>query len=59
VIYVRANRRAAKGIMEGIYRMLQGATLATVPIVAVSVDWTIVKAHPDGCGALKKTAFRR
>jgi hypothetical protein len=45
--------------MEGIYRMLQGATLATVPSDAVSMDSTIVKVHPDGCGALKKGAFRR
>jgi transposase len=59
VIYVRANRWAAKGIMEGIYRRLQSATLATVPIDVVSLDSTIVKVHPDACGGLKKTAFRR
>jgi hypothetical protein len=59
VIYARANRWAAKGIMEGIYRMLQRATPAAVPINAVSLDSTIVKVHPDGCGALKKGAVRR
>jgi hypothetical protein len=59
VIYVRANRWAEKGIMEGIYRMLRGATPAAVPVDAAGLDSTIVKAHPDGRGALKKTAFRR
>ncbi len=32
--------------------------MARIKIEAVSMDSTIVKVHPDGTGALKKTALK-
>ena len=37
---------------------LQQSQIVRIKIEAVSLDSTIVKVHPDGTGALKKTAHK-
>lgn len=55
-IYTRMNRWAKKGVLDAIFARLQEAQIIRVKIEAVSLDSTAVKVHPDGTGALKKTA---
>ena len=55
-IYTRMNRWAKSGVLDRIFERLQEAQIVRVKIEAVSLDSTIVKVHPDGTGALKKTA---
>jgi hypothetical protein len=38
-----------------VFEQLQHAQIVRIKIEAVSLDSTIVKVHPDGKGALKKT----
>jgi hypothetical protein len=38
---------------------LQRAQIVRIRIEAVSLDSTMVKVHPDGTGALKKTDLRQ
>jgi len=38
---------------------LQRAQIVRIKIESVALDSTIVKVHPDGTGALKKTARNR
>ena len=54
-IYTRMNRWAKAGVPERLFEELQHQQLIRVKIEAVSLDSTIVKVHPDGTGALKKT----
>ena len=58
-IYTRMNRRAKKGVRDDVFEKLQREQLIRIKIEAVSMDSTIVKVHPDGTGALKKTVRRR
>ena len=55
-IYTRLSRWAKKGVLEKVFEELQRAQLVRIKIEAISMDSTIVKVHPDGTGALKKTA---
>ena len=55
-IYTRMNRWAKAGVLDRLFEELQHQQLIRVRIEAVSLDSTIVKVHPDGTGALKKTA---
>jgi transposase len=55
-IYTRMNRWAKKGVLDRLFAELQREQLIRVKIEAVSLDSTIIKVHPDGTGALKKTA---
>lgn len=55
-VYVRMNRWAKKGVLNKIFEFLQREQLVSIRIEAVSLDSTYIKVHPDGCGALKKTA---
>lgn len=55
-IYTRLSRWAKKGMLEKVFEELQRAQLVRIKIEAISMDSTIVKVHPDGTGALKKTA---
>jgi len=55
-IYTRLSRWAKKGVLEKAFEELQRAQLVRIKIEAISMDSTIVKVHPDGTGALKKTA---
>lgn len=54
-IYTRMNRWSKTGVLDRIFEELQRAQIVRVKIEAVSLDSTIVKVHPDGTGALKKT----
>jgi len=57
-IYTRMNRWAKAGVLDRLFEELQHQQLVRVKIEAVSLDSTIVKVHPDGTGALKKTAHK-
>src|ERR1035441_7501316 len=54
-IYTRMNRWAKAGVLDRLFEQLQHQQLIRIKIEAVSLDSTIVKVHPDGTGALKKT----
>lgn len=55
-IYTRMNRWSKNGVLDQVFAQLQQHQLVRVKIEAVSLDSTAVKVHPDGTGALKKTA---
>ncbi|BCT67354.1 hypothetical protein NNRS527_01641 [Nitrosospira sp. NRS527] len=50
------NRWSKSGVLDRVFEQLQRTQIARIKIEAVSLDSTIVKVHPDGTGALKKTA---
>ena len=54
-IYTRMNRWAKNGVLDRVFEHLQREQIVRVKLEAVSMDSTIVKVHPDGTGALKKT----
>src|ERR1700704_2762878 len=54
-IYTRMNRWSKSGVLDRVFGQLQRARIVRIKIEAVSLDSTIVKVHPDGTGALKKT----
>jgi transposase len=58
-IYTRMNRWSKSGVLDRVFAHLQHAQIVRVRIEAVALDSTIVNVHPDGTGALKKTAPRR
>jgi len=55
-IYTRMNRWAKAGVLDRVFAALQEQQIIRIKIEAISLDSTIVKVHPDGTGALKKTA---
>ena len=55
-IYTRMNRWSKAGVLNRIFARLQHEQIIQIKIEAVGLDSTIVKVHPDGTGALKKTA---
>jgi transposase len=55
-IYTRMNRWSKSGVLDRVFERLQRAQVVRIKIEAVSLDSTMVKVHPDGTGALKKTA---
>ena len=55
-IYTRMNRWSKSGVLDRVFEELQQAQIVRIKIEAVSLDSTVVKVHPDGTGALKKTA---
>jgi transposase len=57
-IYVRLNRWSKNGVLDRIFEKLQLEQIVRIKIEAFSLDSTIVKVHPDGTGALKKTDRR-
>ena len=57
-IYTRMNRWAKNGVLDRIFDALQRENIIRIRVEAVSLDSTIVKVHPDGTGALKKTAHK-
>ena len=57
-IYTRMNRWAKAGVLDGVFAALQQEQIIRIKIEAMSLDSTIIKVHPDGTGALKKTARR-
>lgn len=58
-IYTRMNRWSKNGVLDRVFAQMQQEQIVRIRIEAVSVDSTIVKVHPDGTGALKKTAPNR
>src|ERR1019366_8084956 len=57
-IDTRMNRWSKNGVLDRIFEQLQREQIVRIQITAVKLDSTIVKVHPDGTGALKKTAPR-
>jgi transposase len=57
-IYTRMNRWSKNGVLDRVFERLQRAQLVRIKIEAVSLDSTMVKVHPDGTGALKKTVLK-
>jgi transposase len=55
-VYMRLQRWARNGQLDAILCHLQQERLSLWCVEALSLDSTIVKVHPDGCGAQKKTA---
>jgi len=55
-IYMRMNRWAKNGVLERVFSELQKQQAIQIKIDGLSLDSTAVKVHPDGTGALKKTA---
>ena len=55
-IYTRMNRWSKNGVLDRVFEHLQREQI--VRIKPISLDSTIVKVHPDGTGALKKTDRR-
>src|SRR5437762_12500317 len=56
-IYTRMNRWSKSGAMDRVFEKLQLEQIVRIRIEAFSLDSTSVKVHPDGTGALKKTAL--
>jgi transposase len=54
-IYTRRNRWSKSGVLDRVFEQLQREQVVRIKIEAVSLDSTIIKVHPDGTGALKKT----
>ena len=54
-IYTRMNRWSKNGVLDRVFEYLQREQIVHIKLEAVSMDSTIVKVHPDGTGALKKT----
>ena len=54
-IYTRMNRWSKSGAMDRVFEKLQLEQIVRIRIEAFSLDSTLVKVHPDGTGALKKT----
>ena len=57
-IYMRMNRWAKNGVLDRVFARLQLEQIVRIKIEAFSLDSTSVKVHPDGTGALKKTAHK-
>jgi len=55
-IYTRMNRWSKNGVLDAVFEKLQREQLIRIRVESVAMDSTIVKVHPDGTGALKKTA---
>ena len=58
-IYTRMNRWSKSGVLDRVFAQLQHDQIVRIKIEAVGLDSTAVKVHPDGTGALKKTALKR
>ena len=58
-IYTRMNRWSKLGVLDRVFEKLQHAQIVRIRIESVALDSTVVKVHPDGTGALKKTARNR
>ena len=57
-IYTRMNRWSKNGVLDRVFEQLQREQIVRLKIEAVKLDSTIVRVHPDGTGALKKTDLR-
>ena len=57
-IYTRMNRWSKAGVLDRIFARLQEEQILAIQLEYVCLDSTTIKVHPDGTGALKKTAPR-
>jgi transposase len=57
-IYTRMYRWSKNGVLDRVFERLQKEQIVRIKIEAVKMDSTIVKVHPDGTGALKKTDLK-
>ena len=57
-IYTRMSRWSKNGVLDRIFTRLQQEQMLHVGTDALSIDSTVIKVHPDGTGALKKTALK-
>ncbi len=57
-IYTRMNRWSKAGVLDRVFARLQQEQILAIRIEQVCLDSTTIKVHPDGTGALKKTAHR-
>ena len=57
-VYTRMNRWAKAGVLDRVFDEMQKAQRVRIKFAEVSLDSTSIKVHPDGMGALKKTAHR-
>ena len=55
-IYTRMNRWSKAGVLDRVFARLQAEQILAIRIEAVCLDSTVIKVHPDGTGASKKTA---
>ena len=55
-IYTRMNRWAKNGVLDRVFAELQRNQILRIKLDVMSLDSTHIKVHPDGTGALKKTA---
>jgi len=54
-IYTRMNRWSKNGTLDRVFEKLQLEQIVRLSLEAISLDSTVIKVHPDGTGALKKT----
>ena len=54
-VYTRMNRWSKNGVLDRVFEHLQREQIVRIKLEAVALDSTMVKVHPDGTGALKKT----
>ena len=52
------NRGSKGGVLERVFARMQRAQIVRIKRETVSLESTIIKVHPEGTGALKKTARR-
>jgi len=57
-ISMRMRRWADNGVWTRVLEALQTKLNMSLDVTALSIDSTNIKVHPDGTGALKKTAHR-
>lgn len=57
-IYTRMNRWSKAGVLDRVFARLQQEQILAIRIEHVCLDSTTIKVHPDGTGALKKTAHK-
>ena len=58
-IYTRMNRWSKNGVLHRVFERLQREGMMEVEVTVMSLDSTSIRVHPDGTGALKKTACNR
>jgi transposase len=57
-VNTRMNRWSKNGVLDQVFERLQKEQIVRIKIEAVKMDSTIVKVHPDGTGALRKTLLK-
>ena len=57
-IYARMRGWARQGVLARAFEAMQALEIVRIKVEVCSLDSTSIKVHPDGTGALKKTARR-